>query len=73
VLVLNSNSPVCVAAALNAQAEAIALGYRVRLEQRPKKLGNLLEVMQQQGFGIWAQIGEEPVAFVDLELKPLSA
>ena len=72
VLVLNSDSPVCVAAALNAQAEAIAAGYRVRLEQRPKKLGNLLENMQQQGYGVWAQVCEETVAFADLEVKPLS-
>lgn len=72
VLVLNSDSPVCVAAALNAQAEAIAAGYRVRLEQRPKKLGNLLENMQQQGYGVWAQVGEEAVAFAHLEVKPLS-
>ena len=71
VLVLNSDSPVCVAAALNAQADAIAAGYRVRLEQRPKKLGNLLESMQQHGFGSWAQIGEDGAKFADLEVKAL--
>ena len=72
VLVLNSNSQGCVTAALAAQAEAIAAGYRVRLELRPKKLGNLLESMQQQGFGSWAQIGEDNVRFADLELKPIA-
>jgi len=71
VLVLNSTSADCVGNALRVQAEAIAAGYRVRLEQRPKKLGNLLEVLQQQGFGSWAAVGEEPVKFADLEVKPL--
>jgi histidyl-tRNA synthetase len=71
VLILNSDSPACIGSALRVQAEAIAAGYRVRLEQRPKKLGNLLEVMQQQGFGSWAAVGEEPVNFADLEVKPL--
>lgn len=71
VLVLNSNSQGCVTAALAAQAEAIAAGYRVRLELRPKKLGNLLEAMQAQGFGSWAQIGEDRVKFADLEVKTL--
>jgi histidyl-tRNA synthetase len=72
VLVLNSDSAGCVATALALQAEAIASGYRVRLEQRPKKLGNLLEVMQQQGFGAWAAVGEEQVSLADLDIKPLS-
>ncbi len=72
VLVLNSDSAGCVATALALQAEAIASGYRVRLEQRPKKLGNLLEIMQQQGFGAWAAVGEEPVSLADLDIKPLS-
>ena len=72
VLVLNSNSQGCVTAALAAQAEAIAAGYRVRLELRPKKLGNLLESMQQQGFGTWAQIGENDVKFAELEIKPIA-
>ncbi|MFM1954664.1 MAG: hypothetical protein RL118_855 [Actinomycetota bacterium] len=71
VLILNSDSPACIGSALRVQAEAIAAGYRVRLEQRPKKLGNLLEVMQQQGFGSWAAVGEEPVKFADFEVKPL--
>ena len=73
VLVLNSGSAACVGNALRVQAEAISLGYRVRLEQRPKKLGNLLESMQQQGFGSWAQIGEDAAFFADLEVKPLGA
>ena len=71
VLVLNSGSAACVGNALRVQAEAISLGYRVRLEQRPKKLGNLLESMQQQGFGSWAQIREDAAFFADLEVKPL--
>ena len=71
VLVLNSNSQGCVTAALAAQAEAIDAGYRVRLELRPKKLGNLLEAMQAQGFGSWAQIGEDGAKFADLEVKTL--
>ena len=71
VLVLNSTAAECIGSALRVQAEAIAAGYRVRLEQRPKKLGNLLEVMQQNGFGSWAAVGEEPVKFTDLEVKPL--
>ena len=71
VLVLTSPSADCVGIALRVQAEAIAAGYRVRLEQRPKKLGNLLEVMQQHGFGSWAAVGEDPVKFIDLEVKSL--
>ena len=69
VLVLDSASPSVIGNALKVQQQAIAAGYRVRLEQRPKKLNILLDALAEQGFSSWAAVdgsGATP------ELKPLA-
>jgi histidyl-tRNA synthetase len=51
------------------QADLIAEGRVVRLEQRPKKLNLLLESLVEQGYTSWAAVdgsGSTP------ELKPLA-
>jgi histidyl-tRNA synthetase len=72
VLVLHSASPSVIGNALNVQQQAIEAGYRVRLEQRPKKLNNLLDSMAEQGFGSFATIGEEFVNFADLAPRSIA-
>jgi histidyl-tRNA synthetase len=72
VLVLDSATPTVIGNALKAQEQAIASGYRVRLEQRPKKLNNLLDSMAEQGFGSFATIGEEFVNFDDLSMRNIA-
>jgi histidyl-tRNA synthetase len=72
VLVLSDASPAVIGNALNVQEQAIAAGYRVRLEQRPKKLNLLLETMVEQGFGAFASVGEENVNFADLDLRNIA-
>jgi histidyl-tRNA synthetase len=72
VLVLDSASPSVIGNALNVQQQAIEAGYRVRLEQRPKKLNNLLDSMAEQGFGSFATIGEEFVNFADLAPRSIA-
>jgi histidyl-tRNA synthetase len=69
VLILESESAVTVANALRAQADLIELGHSVRLELRPKKLGNLLEQLAEQGISRWASIDETTEAAA---LKPLA-
>jgi histidyl-tRNA synthetase len=66
VLVLDSAEPTVIGHALKVQQQAIAAGYRVRLEQRPKKLNNLLDSMAEQGFASFATVGEEFVNFGEL-------
>ena len=51
-----------VANALRVQADLIALGHAVRLEQRPKKLNLLLESMLEQGFTQWAAVDASTAA-----------
>jgi histidyl-tRNA synthetase len=72
VLVLDSASPSVIGNALKVQQQAIEAGYRVRLEQRPKKLNNLLDSMAEQGFGSFATIGEEFVNFTDLAPRSIA-
>ncbi len=62
VLVLEDGSAEVVANALRVQADLIALGHAVRLEQRPKKLNLLLESMVEQGFTQWASVDAETAA-----------
>ena len=62
VLVLEDGSAAVVANALRVQADLIALGHAVRLEQRPKKLNLLLESMVEQGFTQWASVDAETAA-----------
>jgi histidyl-tRNA synthetase len=69
VLVLENESADVVAQALREQADLIAEGRVVRLEQRPKKLNLLLESLAEQGYTSWAAVdgsGATP------ELKPLA-
>jgi histidyl-tRNA synthetase len=69
VLVLDNESADVVAQALRVQADLIAQGRVVRLEQRPKKLNLLLESLADQGYTSWAAVdgsGSKP------ELKPLA-
>jgi histidyl-tRNA synthetase len=69
VLVLENESADVVAQALRVQADLIAEGRVVRLEQRPKKLNLLLESLAEQGYTSWAAVdgsGSTP------ELKPLA-
>jgi histidyl-tRNA synthetase len=69
VLVLENESADVVAQALRVQADLIAEGRVVRLEQRPKKLNLLLESLAEQGYNSWAAVdgsGATP------ELKPLA-
>jgi len=72
VLVLDSAEPKVIGNALNLQQQAIAAGFRVRLEQRPKKLNLLLDSMAEQGFGSFATVGEELVNFADLSLRNIA-
>jgi histidyl-tRNA synthetase len=72
VLVLDSTNPSVIGNALKVQAQAIEAGYRVRLEQRPKKLNLLLDSMAEQGFGSFAAVGEEFVNFADLALRSIA-
>ncbi len=69
VLVLENESAAVVAKALRVQADLIAKGRVVRLEQRPKKLNLLLESLAEQGYTSWVAVdgsGATP------ELKPLA-
>jgi len=72
VLVLDSAEPTVIGNALKVQQQAIAAGYRVRLEQRPKKLNNLLDSMAEQGFASFATVGEEFVNFGDLSIRNIA-
>ncbi|MEY4424193.1 MAG: hypothetical protein RLZZ258_1296 [Actinomycetota bacterium] len=71
VLILDSTDSVVIGNALNLQQEAIAAGYRVRLEQRPKKLNMLLDSMAEQGFGSFAAVGLDAISFGDLALRQI--
>ncbi len=72
VLILDSAEPSVIGNALKVQEQAIAAGFRVRLEQRPKKLNNLLDSMAEQGFGSFATIGEAFANFADLSLRNIA-
>ena len=58
-------------AALATQAEAIAAGYLVRLEPKPKKLNSLLETLKMQGFGHFALLEEPNSGLKGLNIKPI--
>jgi len=69
VLVLENDSADVVAQALRVQADLIAEGRVVRLEQRPKKLNLLLESLAEQGYTSWAAVDGSGATS---ELKPLA-
>lgn len=72
VLVIGEPTPQIIGNALNLQNQAIAAGFRVRIETRPKKLNILLEQLAENGFGAFANVNEETVNFSELELRSLS-
>jgi histidyl-tRNA synthetase len=57
--------------ALLAQAEAIAAGYSVRLEPKPKKLNLLLETLKTQGFELFAVLDEPDSGLKGLNIKAI--
>ena len=71
-MVLDDAEATTIGNALNLQVGLIDLGYRVRLEQRPKKLNILLESMAEQGFSSFATVGQELVDLGALNIRPLN-
>lgn len=58
--------------ALKIQAQAISLGFNVRLETSPKKLNVLLDSLKEQGFGQFAVLDASVSSFESLNIKPIS-
>jgi histidyl-tRNA synthetase len=58
--------------ALATQSEAIAAGYQVRLEPKPKKLNTLLDSLKLQGFTSFASLDQPSEGFKGLVIKPIS-
>jgi histidyl-tRNA synthetase len=58
--------------ALTAQGQAIAAGYRVRLEAKPKKLNTLLDSLKLQGFSSFASLEKPSEGFKGLVIKPIA-
>ena len=59
------------ARALSLQTDAISKGWRVRLEQKPKNLKQLLETMAEQGFTHFSLVEAGTRDFKDLTIKEL--
>jgi histidyl-tRNA synthetase len=66
VLVLEGN---VLAKAVEIRDSLIAQGYRVRFENRPKKLNGLLESMAANGFTHFAMVDENTA---EIELRPIA-
>jgi histidyl-tRNA synthetase len=58
--------------ALTTQAQAIAAGYLVRLEPKPKKLNTLLDSLKLQGFSSFATLDKPTEGFKGLKIKPIA-
>ena len=58
--------------ALTTQAQAIAEGYLVRLEPKPKKLNTLLDSLKLQGFSSFATLDKPSEGFNGLQIKPIA-
>ena len=58
--------------ALTTQAQAIAAGYLVRLEPKPKKLNTLLDSLKLQGFSTFATLDKASEGFKGLQIKPIA-
>jgi histidyl-tRNA synthetase len=58
--------------ALTTQAQAIAAGYLVRLEPKPKKLNTLLDSLKLQGFSAFATLDKPTEGFKGLVIKPIA-
>jgi histidyl-tRNA synthetase len=72
VLVLENDSLETVSNALARQRELQEFGTEVRLENRPKKLSNLLESLGASGFDKFATVDETTKTFEDLNLREIS-
>jgi histidyl-tRNA synthetase len=72
VLVLENESLETVSNALARQRELQEFGTEVRLENRPKKLTNLLEALAASGFDKFATVDENTKTFEDLNLREIS-
>ncbi|WP_138315714.1 histidine--tRNA ligase [Rhodoluna limnophila] len=72
VLVLDSTAPAVVGNALKFQSALFEQGYSVRLEQRPKKLNQLLENLALHGFTHFAIVTEDSSDIGALTIKPIS-
>jgi histidyl-tRNA synthetase len=57
--------------ALATQAQAIAAGYQVRLEPKPKKLNTLLDSLKLQGFSSFASLDKPTEGLKGLVIKPI--
>ncbi len=57
--------------ALATQAQAIATGYQVRLEPKPKKLSTVLDSLKLQGFSSFASLDKPAEGFKGLVIKPI--
>ena len=58
--------------ALATQAQAIAAGYQVRLEPKPKKLNTLLDSLKLQGFSSFTSLEKPADGFEGLVIKPIA-
>jgi hypothetical protein len=58
--------------ALATQAQAIAAGYQVRLEPKPKKLNTLLDSLKLQGFSSFTSLEKPADGFKGLVIKPIA-
>ena len=58
--------------ALTTQAQAIAAGYLVRLEPKPKKLNTLLDSLKLEGFSSFATLDKPTEGFKGLQIKPIA-
>ncbi|WP_138275670.1 histidine--tRNA ligase [Rhodoluna limnophila] len=72
VLVLDSTAATVVGNALKLQSALFEQGYAVRLEQRPKKLNQLLENLALHGFTHFAIVTEDSSDIGALTIKPIS-
>jgi histidyl-tRNA synthetase len=72
VLILEDDSPLVLANALNLQRALIESGEEsVRLERKPKKLNLLLENLAQQGFGRFASVNGETSSLAQLNVRSI--
>ncbi|MEY4390482.1 MAG: hypothetical protein RLZZ400_225 [Actinomycetota bacterium] len=72
VLVLEDDQPATLANAIARRVELFEHGYRVRLENRPKKLNLLLDSLAQNGFGQFATVSADTKTFDDLNLRSVN-
>lgn len=64
--------PELFAEAIAIQQEAIAKGYSVRIDPKPKKLNLLLDSLKEQGFSSFTTLTTAGQSLSDLEIRPIS-